>query len=240
MPTPSSMTSLVFYKCVSGTTLSSPCLLFAPPHFFLPFASSLKATSHDPPAASDVVSLVHTLFSVTSLLFCQLVRLQVCMMSVWLPFTQISASCVCARAQLYAMHALYLTHTHAYTHTVGRRVISSVTTSGSSNSDSTRAIYSRRGSLHTVWHVMTCVPARLCGKGACGTWKKSQVCACVCVCRRRLSVQFVGALLQDFCWRFPHALLNTFMQNSLQEAHYFFYLFIFLYLTTYTYRQLNR
>lgn len=181
MPTPSSMTSLVFYKCVSGTTLSSPCLLFAPPHFFLPFASSLKATSHDPPAASDVVSLVHTLLSVTSLLFCQLVRLQVCMMSVWLPFSQISASCVCVRAHSCTPCMLSISHTHAYTHTVGRRVISSVTTSGSSNSDSTRAIYSRRGSLHTVWHVMTCVPARLCGKGACGTWKKSQVCACVCV-----------------------------------------------------------
>lgn len=159
--------------------------------FFLPFSSSLQATSHDLPTASDVVSLGHTLFSVTALLFCQLVRLQVCMMSVWLPFSQISASCVCVRAVV--RHVCCLSYPHTYTHTVGRRVISSVTTSGSPNSDSTPPIYSHRGSLHTVWHVMTCVPACLCGKGACGTWKKLQVCVCVC-----LSASALGAVCESF------------------------------------------
>lgn len=71
-----------------------------------------------------------------------------------------------------------------------------------SNSDSTPAIYSRGGSLHTVWHVMTRVAACLCGKGARGTWKKLEVCVlcvCVSVCVELL-VQFTRCLLQGFCW----------------------------------------
>lgn len=72
---------------------------------------------------------------------------------------------------VYAFVRCTCTHEHARTHggkacdLIGYHL-------RFSNSDSTRAIYSRGGSLHTGWHVMTPVAACLCGKAARGTWKK--------------------------------------------------------------------
>ena len=63
--------------------------------------------------------------------------------------------CACACACAW-MHVCTPTHTHTH---IWVCVISSVPTSGSPNLIPLRAIYSCGGPLHTVWHVMTCVPA---------------------------------------------------------------------------------
>lgn len=79
--------------------------------------------------------------------------------SPWCQSGSIQALCMCVCACACAcvwMHVCTPTHTHTH---IWVCVISSVPTSGSPNLIPLRAIYSCGGPLHTVWRVMTCVPA---------------------------------------------------------------------------------
>lgn len=94
-------------------------------------------------------------------LFCLLICLRVCMMSVWLHLHFLWSR------PFVRLHVYTRAHTRARAHRhIWVCVISSVLTSGSSNLILLGVIYSCCGPLHRVHRIMTCAPTCLWGKGA--------------------------------------------------------------------------